>query len=153
MKRTLLYFLLAFIAVILTACELNKTKPGKIIFDRVPFVYATINGQRELFLIDTGASTSMLDKKLCDEVKIYYMTTGLEVIGVDGTSIPLKTTGRIPFTLDSVPYSASFACASGVHFHNGRWTGHDQSTEGYRKERKRVDRLGCAGILPVDGGF
>lgn len=64
MKRTLLYFLpvLAFIAVILAACELNKTKPGKIIFDRVPFVYATINGQRELFLIDTGASTSMLDK-------------------------------------------------------------------------------------------
>ena len=59
MKRTLLYFLLAFIAVILAACELNKTKPGKIIFDRVPFVYATINGQRELFLIDTGASTSM----------------------------------------------------------------------------------------------
>ena len=109
MKRTLLYFLLAFIAVILAACELNKTKPGKIIFDRVPFVYATINGQRELFLIDTGASTSMLDKKLCDEVKIYYMSTGLEVIGVDGTSIPLKTTGRIPFTLDSIPYSASFA--------------------------------------------
>ena len=34
-----------------------------------------------------------------------------------------------------------------------RGTGHDQSTEGYRKERKRVDRLGCAGILPVDGGF
>lgn len=111
MKRTLLYFLpvLAFIAVILAACELNKNKPGKIIFDRVPFVYATINGQRELFLIDTGASTSMLDKKLCDEVKIYYMATGLEVIGVDGTSIPLKTTGRIPFTLDSIPYSASFA--------------------------------------------
>ena len=26
-----------------------------------------------------------------------------------GTSIPLKTTGRIPFTLDSIPYSASFA--------------------------------------------
>lgn len=51
MKRTLLYFILAFIAVILAACELNKTKPGKIIFDRVPFVYATINGQRELFLI------------------------------------------------------------------------------------------------------
>ena len=70
---------------------------------------ATINGQRELFLIDTGASTSMLDKKLCDEAKIYYMATGLEVIGVDGTSIPLKTTGRIPFTLDSIPYSASFA--------------------------------------------
>lgn len=63
MKRTLLYFLLAFIAVILAACELNKTKPGKIIFDRVPFVYATINDQRELFLIDTGSSTSMLDKK------------------------------------------------------------------------------------------
>ena len=76
MKRTLLYFLLAFIAVILAACELNKNRPGKIIFDRVPFVYATINGQRELFLIDTGASTSMLDKKLCDEVKIYYMATG-----------------------------------------------------------------------------
>ena len=95
MKRTLLYFLLAFIAVIFAACELNKTKPGKIIFDRVPFVYATINGQRELFLIDTGASTSMLDKKLCDEAKIYYMATGLEVIGVDGTSIPLKTLSLI----------------------------------------------------------
>ena len=101
MKRTLLYFLpvLAFIAVIFAACELNKNKQGKIIFDRVPFVYATIN----------GASTSMLDKNLCDEVNIYYMATGLEVIGVDGTSIPLKTTGRIPFTLDSIPYSTSFA--------------------------------------------
>lgn len=33
MKRTLLYFfpVLAFIAVILTACELNKNRPGKII--------------------------------------------------------------------------------------------------------------------------
>lgn len=31
MKRTLLYFLLAFIAVIFTACELNKNRPGKII--------------------------------------------------------------------------------------------------------------------------
>ena len=43
MKRTLLYSLpvLAFIAVIFAACELNKSKPGKIIFDRVPFVYAT----------------------------------------------------------------------------------------------------------------
>lgn len=41
MKRTLLYFLLAFIAVILAACELNKNKPGKIVSDRVPFVYAT----------------------------------------------------------------------------------------------------------------
>ncbi|MBS1321304.1 MAG: hypothetical protein HP046_15710, partial [Parabacteroides sp.] len=90
--KKLLY--LSLIAVtIFSACELNKTKPGKIIFDRVPFVYATINGQRELFLIDTGASTSMLDKKLCDEAKIYYMATGLEVICVDGTSIPLKTTG------------------------------------------------------------
>ena len=44
MKRTLLYFLLAFIAVILAACELNKNKPGKIVSDRVPFVYATYEG-------------------------------------------------------------------------------------------------------------
>ena len=71
MKRTLLYFLLAFIAVILAACELNKNRPGKIIFDRVPFVYATINGQRELFLIDTGASTSMLDKKP-DSLQLFF---------------------------------------------------------------------------------
>ena len=43
MKRTLLYFLpvLAVIVVILAACELNKNKPGKIVSDRVPFVYAT----------------------------------------------------------------------------------------------------------------
>ena len=68
MKKLLSLSFLA--AVILAACELNKNKPGKIVSDRVPFVYATINGQRELFLIDTGASTSMLDKKLCDEVKI-----------------------------------------------------------------------------------
>lgn len=34
-----------------------------------------------------------------------------------------------------------------------RSTGHDQSAEGHGKERKRTDRLGCAGILPVDGGF
>lgn len=144
MKRTLLYFLpvLASIAVIFAACELNKNKPGKIIFDRVPFVYATINGQRELFLIDTGASTSMLDKKLCDEVEIYYMSTGLEVIGVDGTSIPLKTTGRIPFTLDSIPYSASFAVQDMTSLR--RATG---------KNVRGADRLGCAGILPVNGGF
>lgn len=138
MKKLLYLSLLA--AVILAACELNKNKPGKIVSDRVPFVYATINGQRELFLIDTGASTSMLDKKLCDEVKIYYMSTGLEVIGVDGTSIPLKTTGRIPFTLDSIPYSASFAVQDMTSLRRG-------------KERKRADRIGCAGILPVDGGF
>ena len=49
------------------ACNEAKHRPGKILFDRVPFVYATINGQRELFLIDTGASVSMLDKTFCDD--------------------------------------------------------------------------------------
>lgn len=57
-----LLFLLAFFA-----CNEAKHRPGKILFDRVPFVYATINGQRELFMIDTGASVSMLDKTFCDD--------------------------------------------------------------------------------------
>ena len=39
MKKLLYLSLLA--AVILAACELNKNKPGKIVSDRVPFVYAT----------------------------------------------------------------------------------------------------------------
>ena len=38
--KKLLY--LSLIAVsIFSACELNKNKPGKIVSDRVPFVYAT----------------------------------------------------------------------------------------------------------------
>ena len=91
------------------ACNEAKHRPGKIIFDRVPFVYATINGQRELFLIDTGASVSMLDKTFCDDAGIYYADSEVEIIGVNGASIPQKLTGRIPFQLDSIPYSARFS--------------------------------------------
>lgn len=97
-------FLLAFFA-----CNEAKHRPGKILFDRVPFVYATINGQRELFLIDTGASVSMLDKTFCDDAGIYYAASGVEIIGVNGASVPQKLTGRIPFQLDSIPYSARFS--------------------------------------------
>lgn len=91
------------------ACNEAKHRPGKILFDRVPFVYATINGQRELFLIDTGASVSMLDKTFCDDAGIYYAASGVEIIGVNGASVPQKLTGRIPFQLDSIPYSARFS--------------------------------------------
>lgn len=101
---TELLFLLAFLA-----CNEAKHRPGKIIFDRVPFVYATINGQRELFMIDTGASVSMLDKTFCDDAGIYYADSEVEIIGVNGASIPQKLTGRIPFQLDSIPYSARFS--------------------------------------------
>ena len=87
------------------ACNEAKHRPGKIIFDRVPFVYATINGQRELFMIDTGASVSMLDKTFCDDAGIYYADSEVEIIGVNGASIPQKLTGRIPGQLDSIPYS------------------------------------------------
>ena len=93
-----LLFVMAFFA-----CNEAKHRPGKIIFDRVPFVYATINGQRELFLIDTGASVSMLDKTFCDAAGIYYADSEVEIIGVNGASIPQKLTGRIPFHLDSIP--------------------------------------------------
>lgn len=99
-----LLFLLAFFA-----CNEAKHRPGKILFDRVPFVYATINGQRELFMIDTGASVSMLDKTFCDDAGIYYAASGVEIIGVNGASVPQKLTGRIPFQLDSIPYSARFS--------------------------------------------
>ena len=71
-----LLFLLAFFA-----CNEAKHRPGKILFDRVPFVYATI----------------------------YYADSEVEIIGVNGASIPQKLTGRIPFQLDSIPYSARFS--------------------------------------------
>lgn len=49
-------------AVIFVACGFDRDKSAKIIFDRVPFVYATINCPKELFLIDTWTFTSRLDK-------------------------------------------------------------------------------------------
>lgn len=51
----------------------------------------------------------MLDKTFCDDAGIYYADSEVEIIGVNGASIPQKLTGRIPFQLDSIPYSARFS--------------------------------------------
>lgn len=96
------------LAVTLAACNSAKRNPGKIVFDRVPFVYLMINGERELFMIDTGASTSALDKKFADRKKIAYWPTGFDIVTFSGETVPAYATDRIRFAIDSVPYSAVF---------------------------------------------
>lgn len=101
--------ILLLIAVLsLAACNSAKKTPGKVVFDRVPFVYLTINGERHLFMIDTGASTSALDKRFADKEKIAYWPTGFDIVTFSGESVPAYATDRIRFEIDSTPYSAVF---------------------------------------------
>lgn len=80
-KTFFLCFLLS-----LNSCISVKTVGKAYMLDRegLKFIRATVNDKKVLFLIDSGAITTVLDKKFCDNNGIKYSTTGNDMYGIGG---------------------------------------------------------------------
>jgi hypothetical protein len=114
MKRLLLIYLLTLTSLLLiTACikEKQNFSGGKVDFvavDKVPVVKGTLNGKEAYFIIDSGASISVLDKT---QVKSYNFNVGLpmdiNVSGYGGESSPNEASG-IDITVGGVEFNGTY---------------------------------------------
>jgi hypothetical protein len=101
MKRLLLVYVLTLTFLLLiTACIKEKPQnfsDGQVDFvavDKVPVVKGTLNGKEAYFIIDSGASLSVLDKKQSNDYKFNVgIPLDINISGYGGESTPNKVSG------------------------------------------------------------
>ena len=108
MKKLLLVFLIPFILGCkrISASDHNF-KDGKVTFvsvEKTPIVKGTLNGKEAYFIIDSGASISVLDDNQADD---YLFTLGYsegDISGYGGQSSP-RSTSEVDINIGGVDFS------------------------------------------------
>ena len=59
---------------------------------KIPTIKLTINNKRYTFILDSGASTNILDKSFAEELKLYTTQNNIEVLGTGGVENSSKET-------------------------------------------------------------
>lgn len=102
--------IIIYIICIFSSCD-YKPKPvdGSFTFNKVPFITLIIKGKPEIFILDTGASISVLDKKYADDNGIYYSDDGSTMITFSGEeTVQYKTDYNVEFVISGIMYSQKF---------------------------------------------
>lgn len=113
-QRFLSLFVMAVVCLLyglmIHSCE-SKPRPvdGTFVFDRVPFITVMMKGKPETFIMDTGASVSVIDKEYADREGIWYVDDGGSMITFSGTEQKqYKTERNVEFIIGDVTYSQPF---------------------------------------------
>ena len=102
-------FIVLFFCVGVVNAQKNF-KDGKLSFisvDKVPIIKGILNGKEAYFIIDSGASISVLDENKSDKYEFFMIQSEGEIAGYGGHSSP-KETESVSISVGGIDFSGEY---------------------------------------------